>query len=305
MPSPTPLRAAALTAGVVVALSAGSCAPGDDDENPPPSTGPAATEPAEPADPTISRYVALGDSFAAFGPTDVPTSGPEGCLRSVADYPAVVADLTGAHTVVDVTCGGARTVDMTAPQIAATAPQFDALTPDTDLVTVSIGGNDIGFGDIVRCVATTPSAPDRGGPAAAPCRDRLGTGVAAALDGLGARLDAVHAGIRDRAPRARVVVTGYLPLVPAEGGCDFTDTFAAGDLEWTRDVTDRVNRVVAAAAQRAGVPMAMPADADSRHACAPADRRYTDFTGAETGSHPMHPTAAGQRAVGAAVAGLL
>jgi hypothetical protein len=130
----------------------------------------------------------------------------------------------------------------------------------------------------------------------------LDAGVSSSLEGLGARLDAVHAGIRERSPAARIVVTAYMPLVPPDGGCDFTERVSPGDVTWTRAVTDRVNSAVTDAAVRAGAEIVVPDDAGERHACAPADERYTSFTGAETGSHPMHPTAAGQRAMAAAVA---
>ncbi len=305
--SPSPYRAALTAVGAAVALALSSCAPGDDDEAPPAAAGAAATgttttgttstDTASEAGPAIRRYVALGDSFAALGPTGAPTSEPAGCLRSSLNYPSVLAGQLDVAEFVDVTCGGARTVDMTAPQIAQTPPQFDALTADTDLVTLSIGGNDIGFGAIAGCVVQTPRAAD-----GAPCRERLSAGVSSSLEGLGARLDAVHAGIRERSPAARVVVTAYMPLVPPDGGCDFTERVSPGDVTWTRDVTDRVNSAVTDAAVRAGAEIVVPDDAGERHACAPADERYTDFTGAETGSHPMHPTAAGQRAMAAAVA---
>lgn len=298
--SPTSPRAALLAAAAAATLVLGSCSVADDDEAPPDATGPAATTTAEAAAPALTRYVALGDSFAALGPTAAPTSGPAGCLRSSRNYPAVLADQIGIGEFVDATCGGARTGDMTAPQTDLTPPQFDALTAGTDLVTLSIGGNDIGFGAIAECIARTP-----GGSPGSPCRDRLDSQVSQALDGLGGRLDAVHTGIGERSPRARVVVTAYLPLVPAAGGCDFLDRVSPGDVSWARDVTGRVNRAVTGAATRAGAEVVLPRDAADRHACAAADVRYTDFTGIETGSHPMHPTAEGQRAMAAAVAGVL
>lgn len=310
-------RAAVLALGAAAALTLGSCAVDDDeattDATPTHTsthadgrgatgtdTGSGATSPPDdPAEPRHTRYVALGDSFAAFGPVDAPTTGPDNCLRSSLNYPAVLAESGHIGEVVDVSCGGARTADMTGRQIAATPPQFDALTADTDLVTLSIGGNDIGFGEIAGCVMTTPAE------VGAPCRDRLETPVTDELDVLPAQLDAVYTGIRERSPDARIVTTGYMPLVPAHGGCGFVSALGPGDVTWTRHVTDRINLIVADAAGRAGADLVAPGDADDRHACAPADRRYTDFTGAETGSHPMHPTAAGQAAMADAVAGIL
>lgn len=293
-PHRTARRAALLTVGAAVALALGSC--GDDDDN---TTHGADTGHGATDGPRYARYVALGDSFAAFGPVDAPTSGPAACLRSTHNYPAVLARSANIGDLVDVTCGGARTPDMTAPQIADTPPQFSALTADTDLVTLSIGGNDIGFGDIAGCVMTSPADSD------APCRDRLEGPVTAALDGLPAELDAVYAGIRARSPDARVVTTAYLALVPAHGGCEFVSAMAPGDVAWTRHVTARVNLLVADAAGRAGADLVSPSGAAERHACARADRRYTDFTGNETGSHPMHPTGAGQAAMARAIAEVL
>ncbi|OAH64307.1 hypothetical protein AYJ66_00810 [Dietzia cinnamea] len=295
-----PHDAALLAVGVTVALALGACSGGDDDEAPPVASPPAPADSAGPSDTAVTRYVALGDSFAALGPTDAPTSGPEACLRSARNYPSLLAADIDPGEFVDATCGGARTVDMTAPQIPDTPPQFDALTADTDLVTLSIGGNDIGFGDIVGCVVRAPRVAD-----GAPCRERLDGATSDALDGLPGRLDAVYAGLRERSPDARIVTTAYLPLVPEGGGCDFVARMSPGDVDWARSVTERINRVVVDAADRAGAEAVLPDDAASRHACAPVAERYTDFTGIETGSHPMHPTAAGHRAMAEAVADVL
>lgn len=285
---------------MAVALTLGACSGSDDDEAPPPASPPAPTDIAGPPDTAVARYVALGDSFAALGPTNAPTSGPEACLRSTRNYPSLLAGDIRPGEFVDATCGGARTVDMTAPQIPETPPLFDALTAETDLVTLSIGGNDIGFGDIVGCVMRTARVAD-----GAPCRERLDGVTSDGLAGLAGRLDDVYAGIRERSPDARIVTTAYLPLVPELGGCDFVERMSPGDVDWTRSVTERINRVVVDAADSAGAAPVLPDDAASRHACAPVAGRYTDFTGIETASHPMHPTAAGHRAMAEAVADVL
>lgn len=293
-------RAALLAVGMSAALALGACATGDDDEDPHRSPGAAATDIADSAAPTYARYVALGDSFAALGPTAEPTSGPAGCLRSTANYASVLAARDSIGELVDVTCGGAQTPDLASPQHADTPPQFDALTPDTDLVTLSLGGNDIGFGSIAGCVIRAPAA-DTG----AQCRDQLEGTVTAELDQLGGRLDEAYDGIRERSPDARIVTTGYLPLIPDHGGCEFISGMSPGDVTWTRHIMDRIAMIVDDAADRAGAEVVLPDDADDRHACAPAEERYTDFIGVETGSHPMHPTAAGQRAMARAVADVL
>lgn len=282
----------------------------DDDVTGRTDPDPGITDGADPAR-SVDHYVALGDSFAAFGPVGATTSGPPACLRSTANYPALVAGAlsgratgTGGPVFVDATCGGARTTDLTGAQLAGIPPQFDALTADTDLVTLSIGGNDIGFGAIAGCVMTTRADSTAGGDPG-PCRDRLAPTVTAALDALPGQLDLVYSGIRERSPDARIVTTGYLPLVPDDGGCGYVARMNPGDVTWTRDVTRQVNEVVADAAFRAGAAHMMPDRAQQHSACAAPADRYTDFTGSETGSHPMHPTALGQEAMAEAVTAAL
>lgn len=306
--APVPRRAAALlTAGLTVALALGACTGPDDDEvartptdGPVPS--PTATGSAESTTdaPRYAHYVALGDSFAALGPTAASTTGPDACHRSTRNYAALLAERPDVGELDDVTCGGAQIPDMTSSQIPRTPPQFAALAPHTDLVTLSIGGNDIGFGDMVRCIVQTPRVAT-----GAPCRDRLEHTVTDALDDLGSRLDDVYAGIRERSPDARIITTAYLPLVPDHGGCRFVSRMSPGDVTWARHVTERINMVVTDAAARAGGESVLPADAQQRSACAAPEVRYTDFTGVETGSHPMHPTAAGHRAMADSVGALL
>lgn len=337
-------HAALLAVGTAVALVTGGCGV-DDDDNDNGRTDPehGVTHRGAPVR-SVDRYVALGDSFAAFGPVDAPTSGPPACLRSTSNYPALVAEALGGPVAgggpesaggpvsgggdpgsrsgedmvfVDATCGGAQTTDLTRGQLAGIPPQFDALTADTDLVTLSIGGNDIGFGAIAECVMTTRADATAEGSASTgavdgatstgavdpgPCRERLAQTVTDALDALPEQLDLVYASIREHSPDARVVTTGYLPLVPADGGCAFVASMNPGDVTWTRDVTRQINEVVAEAAARAGADLAMPGQAQQHSGCAAPADRYTDFTGSETGSHPMHPTALGQAAMAEAVA---
>ena len=109
------------------------------------------------------RYVALGDSYsAASGVLPPDPSAPPQCLRSLLNYPHVIAGRTGAQ-LTDVTCGAAETKDFFASQYPGVAPQLDALTPDTQLVTMTIGGNDSGvfIDTILECGAAGLSTSAR------------------------------------------------------------------------------------------------------------------------------------------------
>ncbi|WP_206472998.1 SGNH/GDSL hydrolase family protein [Dietzia sp. KRD202] len=264
--------------------------------------------------PAYADYVALGDSYAAFGDQTEPvvTDGPAArCGRSLTNYPNVLDVNSAVGELVDVTCGGAIIPSLTGFQYDGVPAQLDALDADTDLVTLSIGGNDVGFGTIVDCItkrndyATTPN-----------CRAELDDDITAAIDSVfgagtegdvpvATKVDTIYALIEEKAPDATVVATQYLPLMPAEGeSCAFTEQLVPDDVTWAREVTARINAAVDAAAVRNGHVSVLPVDPTvDRSACGNDDERWTDFTGgAPTGAYPMHPTALGQEAMADAVA---
>ena len=99
-------------------------------------------------------YVSLGDSFTS-GPLITPQDrAVPGCLRSDANYPSLIAPDLGLPAFRDVSCSGAQTKDMTQVQDVDpdpdNPPQLDGLDRATKVVTLGIGGNDIGFTDIAK-----------------------------------------------------------------------------------------------------------------------------------------------------------
>ena len=102
---------------------------------------------------SAANWAGLGDSYAA-GPL-IPNQqlNPLGCLRSDHNFAHLAAAALG-RSLADASCSGAKTADMTAPQDVtpgpANPPQLNALTTDTQIVTLQIGGNDIGFTSILR-----------------------------------------------------------------------------------------------------------------------------------------------------------
>jgi lysophospholipase L1-like esterase len=174
------------------------------------------------------NYVALGDSYAAgFGLTP-PTGAPvPGCAQAASDYPHQVAAALGLN-LTDASCTGARTIDIMTPQVtpAGTAPaQIDAVTSSTDVVTVTIGGNDLGFSSIIgACAAASPvgpllSNPLNLNPPPTSCAAQFQQG---GVDQLAVLLQSVvkpalastFAAIRAKAPHATIIVVGYPALFP-------------------------------------------------------------------------------------------
>ncbi|MEJ7844574.1 MAG: SGNH/GDSL hydrolase family protein [Acidimicrobiales bacterium] len=163
-------------------------------------------------------YVALGDSFTSgpLVPNQVGT--PIDCARSDQNYAQLAAAELGVAELRDVSCSGATIDDFAAPQGplplgGVNPPQFDALDEDVDVVTVGIGGNDVGFVSLATgCLRFVPP------PLSAPCSppytaggvDQISERIAAVGPELGAALREVQL----RAPNAEVLVVGYPTSLP-------------------------------------------------------------------------------------------
>lgn len=249
--------------------------------------------------PTELDYVALGDSYAAMGSTDAELRGPEFCLRASDNYPSHVAADERVSETVDVSCQGAQIPDLMEPRptdSAAIPAQLDALETSTDVVTLSIGGNDLGFGEIIGCVQQNLFSEAR-----VDCAGELDGVVRQRLAALPADLNDVYSRIDDYSGGARVITTGYLPILSDSQECPQLAAIPAADRAWAAQLTAELNEVLANAAERSGAEFVLPAGVEEHTACAEPEQRWVDITGVETGSHPMHPTAAGQDAMAAAV----
>ncbi|MFE5922356.1 SGNH/GDSL hydrolase family protein [Streptomyces sp. NPDC056468] len=255
---------------------------------------------AAPQYPGSLDYVALGDSYAS-APGVLEQIDPV-CARSSSNYPHLVGAQNKAH-LTDVTCSGATTADLAVAQGAAAA-QYAALSRRTDLVTVSIGGNDIGFSAVLRrCAALTAGAPS-----ASPCRDHLTQGgidqVEQSIAATAPKISQVIAEIRSRAPRAKVFMVGYPSLFPDSGvGCTSPSVpIAAGDFAYLRDKTKALNAMIARRAKLAGAKYVDTYTPTIGHdMCRPVGERWIENLGPEAPAAPAHPNAQGEQAMATAV----
>ncbi|ANI93770.1 SGNH/GDSL hydrolase family protein [Dietzia timorensis] len=302
----TPLAAAGV---VAAAVALGACGTAEDtggETDPQASTAGDAAAAAADEDPArdYHNYVALGDSYAAVGGRDAGFSGPEFCQRSGDNYPSLLLQSYRVSGGEDVTCQGAQVPHLLSPRQTHSADpgsaqipaQLDSLTQDTDLVALSIGGNDIDFGGIVACYGRSMVTQ-----VASQCGAELETTTDDALAGLPSALDSVYEGISDRAPQARIIATGYVPLLGEDDDCTQIGAISPEDRAWAADTIDALNDVIEEAAQRHDAEFVLPARADEHTACAEASERWVDFSGEDTGSFPMHPTPTGHEAVARAV----
>ncbi|MFI6025812.1 SGNH/GDSL hydrolase family protein [Amycolatopsis magusensis] len=252
---------------------------------------------ASAAEPT-GRYVALGDSFTS-GPL-IPNQVSLPCLRSDHNYPSLVAAALGVDEFTDVSCGGATTRDLTGRQFGFVPPQYDALTEDTDLVTMGMGGNDVGFGEIV----ITCSLLAVTNPAGAPCEKHYTAGGTDQLrerfeqfaPTLGAAID----GIRARAPQARIVLVGYPAILPESGGCFPIVPIAAGDVSYLDGVEQALNEVVAEQADSHGVEY-VDTFTRGHDVCQAPGTKWVEGLFPTSLAAPIHPNLAGMKASAGAV----
>lgn len=148
---------------------------------------------AGPAQAAGPAYVALGDSYSSGVGSGGYDSDSGDCYRSGKAYPALWA---AAHTPSGfsfMACNGSGTRDVIRNQLGT-------LGAGTRLVSITVGGNDDGFTDVMTtCVLNTTDA----------CLNRIGAARSYAGNVLPGRLDAVYDAIRAKAPYAHVVVVGY------------------------------------------------------------------------------------------------
>ncbi|MET9384793.1 SGNH/GDSL hydrolase family protein [Streptomyces sp. NPDC002928] len=247
-----------------------------------------------------THYVALGDSYTS-GPL-IPRQVDTNCARSDHNYPSLVSAERRTTVFKDVSCAGATTENMWKPQ-GTNGPQLDAVQRDTDLVTVQIGGNDVGFGSIIATCARLGATDLTGNPCqryySSSGTDQLVLNVLDTMPKVAAVLREVHA----RAPHARVLVVGYPDLLPDDGsGCYPSVPFAAKDFPYLRDTSKRLNlmlRLVARANRAEYVDTYGPTRGHDM--CkAPADR-WIEPLQPTSPAAPAHPNAKGEAAMARAV----
>jgi lysophospholipase L1-like esterase len=248
----------------------------------------------------MSRYVALGSSMAA-GPGIWPPDlgAPPPAMRSTNNYPHLVAKKLGLH-LVDVTYSGATTANLLRESQFGARPQVDVLDGSEDLVTVTVGGNDVGYVQLLtaaglpRFVRSLPLLGRRVRETLDPtARDRALVEVAESLKEVGRTL-------RQRSPRAKVLFVDYLTLLPPDGAAP---PLSGIDVALGRRVADTLERLTGEAAADTGCEWVRVADASREHHAWSAEPWTTKpglpFPGRPA---PLHPNADGMRAVADLVA---
>ena len=227
-----------------------------------------------PASAAGEEYVALGDSYSSgLGTGSYLDDGSE-CRRSTAAFSGLLAAANGWDLNLRA-CSGARV-----PDVAAT--QLSALSASTSYVSVSVGGNDAGFADVLTECALPAWASDCAGAVAGAQAYVSGT-LPGALGGL-------YSSIAAGAPAAEVVVVGY-PRVFMGEDCNAATFFSPEDEALLNQTADQLNGVLASAASSAGFAFADPTAAFTGHAVCDEPAWLNGFSSPIDESY--HPNVAG------------
>lgn len=247
-----------------------------------------------------ANYVALGDSYAA-GPLIPNQLSPLGCLKSDHNYAHLAAPSIGL-TLRDPSCSGATTDDMTQTQnveLGSNPPQFNSLDSETTVVSLTIGGNDIGFSEVAEsCITLNPFST--------PCRDKYDAGghdqLAERIEQAAPKVAAVLQGIHSRSPNARVFVVNYPAIFPETGfGCWPQEPIGFGDVPYLRSTEQSLDAMLATQAAANNATVVDWYKASIGHdSCKSQSTRWVEPLVPGELAAPIHPNKAGMQ--GAATA---
>ncbi|HEX6493827.1 MAG TPA: SGNH/GDSL hydrolase family protein [Candidatus Dormibacteraeota bacterium] len=201
--------------------------------------------PARAAAPAPLPYAALGDSYASGN-----GSGNEdgtSCRRSANAYSGVFARGSGNRFALAdfAACSGANIAAVERSQLGGLGPMR--------LVSVTVGGNDARFGEIVvDCLS-----PWRGCRSDYPDEDQR-------IDSLEGPLHRLYGEIVAAAPGAQLLVLTYPQIVRQDTTCESTWTLTREDVDWFRTEYSHMNAVIRRAA--AGVERTRVVDVENAFA---------------------------------------
>lgn len=226
--------------------------------------------------PSSSEYVAMGDSYSSGEGAFNYISDETNCHRSTESYPYLLSVSMG-DKLTFAACSGAITDDLYAVnhQNSSEIGQLLYLNADTETVTLTIGGNDLGFSDIAHACANNPKNTGYG------CQSNMTLQllVEERLDALaGEAQNAVYApgtsreihplttileDIAAKAPNADIYIAGYPHLFGSDvayftpdgnapggykcivtQGSGFSVAYGFWDTEWLNSIADSLNTLI-------------------------------------------------------------
>jgi lysophospholipase L1-like esterase len=193
--------------------------------------------PAQASAQSVEHYVALGDSYSSGVGAGSYIGSSGSCDQSTNAYPALWDTANQPASYVSEACSGATTKTVLSSQLSA-------LSTATTLVSITVGGNDVGFSSVMEtCVLESTSS----------CVSAVNHAEALTASQLPGELDSVLSAISADAPNARVVVLDYPRLydLNKSSSCIGLSTTDRTDLNQGADQLD--DQIKAAAARHSDV----------------------------------------------------
>jgi lysophospholipase L1-like esterase len=196
---------------------------------------------------SASPYVALGDSYSSGVGTRVFYESSGSCKRGPEAYPPKVASQKG-YTLSFQACSGAKTTDVNANQLGT-------LSSSTALVTITIGGNDVGFSNvIIECAAYYFW-----------CGEAIEEADWKIANELPGKLETTYKDIRAKATTAHVIVLGYPHLFTKEGKTCNGNFLTSGNEKKMNESADKLDAVIKGRAEYHGFTYVDPRAAFEPH----------------------------------------
>ena len=223
-----------------------------------------------------SSYVALGDSYSSGVGTRTYINDGTSCQRSVYAYPSLISASKGL-TLNFRACSGAKVADVTNTQLSA-------LSAATTQVSISVGGNDAGFADVLTECAQ-PGWMSNCNGAIDGAQNLINTTIPG-------RLSTLYASIKAKAPNAKVVVVGYPRIFQGED-CNAFTWFSPAEETRLNQTADLLNSKTSAQAAAKGFTFVNPTSRFIGHAVCD-DVEWLNGLSNPVGES-YHPNVAGHR----------
>ena len=232
--------------------------------------------PAQASAQSAVHYVALGDSYSSGVGAGSYIGSSGSCDQSTNAYPALWDAANQPASYVSEACSGATTATVLSSQLSA-------LSAATTLVSITVGGNDVGFSSVMEtCVLESTSS----------CVSAVNNAESLMASQLPGELDAVLNAIKADAHSARVVVLDYPDLYDlSRSSCCIG--LSRTDRTDLNGGADELDSQIQAAAARHGDVFADVRSAFSSHEICDSSSWLHSVNILDI-SESYHPTASGQ-----------
>ncbi|HEY1689686.1 MAG TPA: SGNH/GDSL hydrolase family protein [Solirubrobacteraceae bacterium] len=193
------------------------------------------------------QYVALGDSYSSGVGTRVFYEESGECKRSPDAYGPKIASAKG-YTFNFEACSGATTIEVNEKQLGN-------LSSSTSLVTITIGGNDAGFSNVIINCALYYFT----------CGEAISEADVFIKNTLPGRLETTYKDIHTKAPNATVIVLGYPKLFTKEGTTCNVNFLTSGNEKKMNESAELLDGVIKGRAEAAKFTFVNPTSAFESH----------------------------------------